>query len=522
MNLAMKIKQLLVTISYLKYRQIYYRIFYGLRKHLRTKLHYTYKLTLPSTTQKLLLNESIKSFDSLDSLDYYKFNFLNKTYIFSENIDWNFSTYGKLWTYNLNYFDYLVQVNIDNDLALMTIYDFIDNIDVIKDGLEPFPISLRGINWIKYISKNNLNDTKIDNSLYAQYKILMDNIEYHLLGNHLLENGFSLLFAAYYFKDTLFYKKAKKILTEELEEQILQDGGHFELSPMYHQIMLFRLLDCINLLQNNHWKDKALLIFLQKKAEIMLGWLEIITFKNGDIPLLNDSTNGIAPTTKALFEYASRLNVVKQEQKLSDSGYRKFANDKYECVVDMGNIGPDYIPGHAHADTFSFVLYLEEIPFIIDAGLSTYETNKCRTYERSTSAHNTVEVNSTNQSNVWGGFRVAERAHIVSLHENDKEITATHNGYMKNFSTLHARTFKFEENSIIVIDDIIAKDLPKTIARLHFHPNVDENMIYKHINLHELDYSIKEYLYATEFNKHIKSKMIEINFSKKLEIRIAL
>ena len=67
----------------------------------------------------------------------------------------------------------------------------------------------------------------------------MDNIEYHILGNHLLENGFSLFFGAYYFQDEKFYVKAKKILTDELDEQILEDGAHFELSSMYHQIMLF-------------------------------------------------------------------------------------------------------------------------------------------------------------------------------------------------------------------------------------------------------------------------------------------
>ena len=83
--------------------------------------------------------------------------------------------------------------------------------------------------------------------------ILLDNLEYHLLGNHLLENGFSLLFGAYYFQDENLYKKAKEILEKELNEQILDDGAHFELSPMYHQLMLFRVLDCINLVKHNQW-----------------------------------------------------------------------------------------------------------------------------------------------------------------------------------------------------------------------------------------------------------------------------
>ena len=33
--------------------------------------------------------------------------------------------------------------------------------------------------------------------------------------------------------------------------KILEDGSHFELSPMYHQIMLLRVLDCIQLIKLN-------------------------------------------------------------------------------------------------------------------------------------------------------------------------------------------------------------------------------------------------------------------------------
>ena len=104
-------------------------------------------------------------------------------------------------------------------------------------------------------------------------------------------------------------KKAKEILEKELNEQILDDGAHFELSPMYHQLMLFRVLDCINLVQNNSWKNKELLNFLEEKASVMLGWLKSISYENGEIPLLNDSANCIAPISNELFKYANNLKL---------------------------------------------------------------------------------------------------------------------------------------------------------------------------------------------------------------------
>ncbi|MFX4233905.1 heparinase II/III domain-containing protein [Aliarcobacter butzleri] len=455
----------------------------------------------------------------IDSCEYYstnkdnEFTMLNLSKKFNDKIDWNFSEYGKLWTYNLTYFEYLKE---KENISL--IYDFIENISSIKDGLEPFPISLRGINWIKFLSKHQIKDRNIDDNLYAQYYILIDKLEYHLLGNHLLENGFSLLFGAYYFQNEVFYKKAKKILTKELDEQILDDGAHFELSPMYHQLMLFRVLDCINLVQNNNWKNKDLLMFLEGKASLMLGWLQNISYQNREIPLFNDSANKIAPTSVKLFDYASRLNINTVVKNLNESGYRKITKENYECILDIGEIGASYIPGHAHADTFNFELYIKEKPFIVDTGLSSYNIGKQRNIERSTKAHNTVEINNENSSEVWGGFRVANRANIIELIEKEDLIKATHNGYKKKFSILHTREWKFEEDKIIINDTLNKKC--QAIARLHFYPNIIESEILNKINLEKLEYKIQNYDYASEFNKTIKALVLEIRFKKELKLEI--
>ena len=347
-----KVILLFNTVKYLKFKQIYFRLFYFLRTRLRKIIGFRYKYLNNSNSNTLKLIESI---ENNSRYEYKKFTFLNMSKQFNKNIDWNYSDFGKLWTYNLTYFEYLQQK--DN---VSLIYNFIDNIENVKDGLEPFPISLRAINWIKFLTYNNIKDKKIDDNLYSQYYILLDNLEYHLLGNHLLENGFSLLFGSYYFEDEKLYDKAIKILIQELNEQILTDGGHFELSPMYHQIMLFRVLDTINLIQNNNWKNQEQLKFFSVKAELMLGWLENISYQNGDIPLLNDSANKIAPTSKELFEYANNLKLKIKNLILKESGYRKIVNKNYECIVDIGNIGAKYIPGHAHADTFNFEIYIDK------------------------------------------------------------------------------------------------------------------------------------------------------------------
>ena len=202
-----------------------------------------------------------------------------------------------------------MQEDISVEDGLKSIHEFINHYDEIKDGRESFPISLRLLNWIKFISENDIQDSRIDQVIHQDAWRLYHHPEYHLLGNHLLENGFGLFFAGSYLNDDKLLGLAERILRSELEEQILPDGGHFELSPMYHQHMHFRVLDCIQLIHKNGHYSRQLLPLLTDKAEKMLGWLASMTFDDGTIPLFNDSANNIAPTSIQLFTYAKELGL---------------------------------------------------------------------------------------------------------------------------------------------------------------------------------------------------------------------
>jgi len=517
------------TLKYLKQKQFTYRIYYALRNKFRKLAKHKYPVRTAPLSKKLKLIEC-KTFDIFNIYNNDAFTFIGITHKFQNNeVDWNYNHYGKLWNYNLTYFDFLQQKNMSQENGLKFIKNFINYNQPIRGKKMPFPISLRNINFIKFISKKNIKNKEIDSFLFHQYLVLMDNIEYHILGNHLLENSFSLLFGAYYFEDETLYAKAKEILIEQLEEQILNDGAHFELTPMYHQIMLFRILDCINLIKSNQWKNQELLTLFIQKSEIMLGWLETMTYNNGDIPLFNDSAKGIAPTSRELFEYAKILDLKSNNITLNASGYRKKENENYECIIDVGNIGPDYIPGHAHSDTFNFELYVGNQPVIVDTGISTYETNNTRTLERSTASHNTVEINAKNQTQVWGGFRVAQRAKIIEIKEEKNIIQASHDGYLQD-GYLHKRTWKFLNKHIIIKDTITSKNKkPYTaIAYLHFHPEIDvgiqNNQIitpFIKILLKEtINLSRESYNYSNSFNYKETASLIKIPFNKELTMEI--
>ena len=461
------------------------------------------------------------------------FTFLNIPHNFSNQIDWNHNGYGKLWTYNLNYFDFLNQKNISKEIGIQLIQDYIKNDAFLKDGKEPYPISLRGVNWIKFLSNNQVKDELINTILYSHYLILFKNLEYHLLGNHLLENAFSLLFGAYYFQDEKFYAKSKKLLISELNEQVLSDGAHYELSPMYHQILFCRLLDCINLIKlNSSWKKDNLISFLEGKALLMNSWLKNITYNNGEIPMVNDATYAIAPQSNELFSYAEEIGITDQQIPFSDSGYRKIRANNFELFIDVGNVGPDYQPGHAHSDTFNFELIKNGHPIFVDTGISTYEKNAVRQFERATHSHNTVKIGDQEQTQVWGGFRVAERAKITRLIEKNNFIEASHNGYLRDGYT-QTRSFLWDSDFVVINDKINRSTQFNAKAFFHFHssikrPSVDENMIRLKSSGVIIEFEgasniiLESYQLSEGFNKTTKAYKVVVVFDQSLKTKISL
>jgi uncharacterized heparinase superfamily protein len=127
--------------------------------------------------------------------------------------------------------------------------------------------------------------------------------------------------------------------------------------------------------------------------------------------------------------------------------------------ADVGRIGPDYLPGHAHADTLGFEFSLAGQRLIVDTGCSTYETGEERLRQRGTAAHNTVVIDGADSSEVWSSFRVARRArpHDVSAnqHEDGIDIEGSHDGYRRlPGRVVHRRKWRLTARRLDVIDTL--------------------------------------------------------------------
>jgi uncharacterized heparinase superfamily protein len=303
---------------------------------------------------------------------------------------------------------------------------------------------------------------------------------------------------------------------------------------MYHAIILEDILDLINACQS--WPSALALQQaspLRAAAQRMLTWLEIMSHPDGDVSFFNDSTFGIAPIFVDVAQYAKRLGVNVQQfdsskeiHHLQQSGYIRAHKGAAVLLADVGRIGPDYQPGHAHADTLSFEFSLGGQRIFVNSGTSTYKTGAQRSLERSTAAHNTVEVNHTSSSEVWGGFRVARRAQSFGIEcveaETALAITASHTGYQRLVGRpTHQRIWKLSRGSLTVTDRMKG-ELSGAIARLYLHPSVKvlKNNILTLANGQQLRYStngaivtIVDSVWHPEFGKNVSNTCLVLTLS---------
>ena len=351
---------------------------------------------------------------------------------------WNFEDRSALWNFNLHYFEYLFPLvkawkDTGEKQYLNKTVEMIEGwIDANPIGKNPawasYTTALRIVTWISwygYVSKQISEEfrERFLASLHDQYAYLSVHLEKDILGNHYFEDLKSLVLASIFFRDDVAFKKAIDDFKTECKEEILPDGMHFELSPMYHKIIFEGMLRVAVALRGVGRKDQEIENYLQQMLDVAYS------FEDGleRIPLFNDGGNNVAKSLGALVNTADGLGYKPNfKGKLKDSGFYIFKKNmgghSWKLIVDAGQPGPKYIPGHAHCDAMSFELFRDGKPVVVNCGTYAYQCKE-RSFFRSTAAHNTVMVDGTEQSQCWGAFRLAKRSQVRVLNVTDSSIT---------------------------------------------------------------------------------------------------
>ncbi len=406
-----------------------------------------------------------------------RFEFLNRAEALGWPPRWDDASLPRLWLYHLHYFEVLPSLPYECGRELILDWIARHPLARARVGWEPYPISVRLSEWCTWLFGTHRSQALADAelrarvwpSIWRQAEWLAAHFETHLRGNHLLENAAALAVCGACFAGPgdAWLAAALAWLDRELPEQMLGDGLHFERSPMYHA----RAVQVLQTLAAT--RAPALVSRIEPVLVRAQSALAQLCHPDGEIALLNDAAFGIARAPRELLDGP----VADGAFALCDAGYYGARASGHYVVCDAAPIGPDFVPGHAHADLLSFELSFAGRRVIVDAGVHGYDGDPLRAWCRSTRAHNTVEIDGEDQCELWGTFRVARRGRprdvVWDARPGGFSLSAWHDGYQRlRGRPRHARAFRWYDEGVLLVRDRVTASRPvRAVSRLHLHPD---------------------------------------------------
>jgi uncharacterized heparinase superfamily protein len=443
-----------------------------------------------------------------------RFTFLNRTLTYQGSIQWQEPRQARLWRFHLHYFDYAIGLGLafratsdprywEGFKALVD--DWItSNPPLQGDGWHPYTVSLRVVNWIRayHLFERPFADVpafrqRFLRSLYAQTQHLAGDLEYDVTGNHLIKNGKALMFAGGFFRGvraTGWFERGLRLLLEESTEQVLDDGGHYERSPLYHVQVLADYLDVLPFIPRTRRGHAELVAVVRR----MRDFLKAIVHPDGTLPLFNDSVLCPEPSPARLLEHAEALigapsaaaSADAGVQAFPDSGYYVFRAGDHFVILDCGPVCPDHLPPHAHCDLLSFELDAGGQRLITNSGTYLYEAGPWRDAFRGTAAHNTVQVDAEEQSAIWSSFRVGRRARVLEAVirqlEPGPHFRGRYLGFEGNRLEHRRELFLLPGPCWVFVDTVKARrgSVPQVVtSRLHCHPQAEVTTTSKEVRI---------------------------------------
>ena len=361
-------------------------------------------------------------------------------------------------------------------------------------------------------------------------------IEHHLEyarvnGNHFLSNVVGLLFLGMFFSDTPkgrdWLRWSRQQLETQMAEQVYDDGVNHEKSTSYHRLVLELFSAAAILCRVN---ARPLSSLFMKRLERMYEFMEAYVRPDGSIPLVGDADDGrlfrfsmgqdvndhrsLLSVGAVLFErddFKNGSGGFSQEslwffggegferfQRLSASheprgssafpegGFYCLQTDDLHVFVDAGDLGMRGRGGHGHNDTFSFELWARGEPLLVDSGTYAYTFDvEARQRFRSTQAHNTVMIDSTELADFNGLWSILEdrtRPEVLQWTSSPDHDTleVRHHAYETLAQpVLHRRRFELDKKSLrlTVTDAFEGQGTHQIEAFFHLAPGANVTLV---------------------------------------------
>jgi uncharacterized heparinase superfamily protein len=290
-------------------------------------------------------------------------------------------------------------------------------------------------------------------------------------------------------------RKAMRKLGDELNRQVLADGGHISRNP---GTLIELLLDLLPLRQLFTHRNVSPPAALNNAIDRIMPMLRFFRHGDGNFALFN----GMGPTpvdllaTVLAYDDARGVPV----SNAPHSGYQRIESGGAVLLIDSGRPPPLSVSQEAHASCLAFELSWKQHRLIVNCGVPSMNRENWRQVTRATAAHSTVTLNETSSCRflesgafrrlLWGVPIIGGPREVNTAREDLADgvmLTASHDGYVRPFNIVHSRTLKLsndgaalsgEESFTPARGDTISVNTPDEFAiRFHLHPSVKANRL---------------------------------------------
>jgi uncharacterized heparinase superfamily protein len=355
-----------------------------------------------------------------------------------------------------------------------------------RAAVAPFPASVRAR---RIAVAARLGRSDLGPELARAARAVTLQIELHLLANHVLENGIGLACAGAVAtgpEADAWWHLGKALISWQLPEQFLADGGHFERSASYHLALTHGLLEVVHLARA---AGRGVPPGWSGVISRALAFAAAVRAPDGAYPLFNDASLDAAPSIDEVLALARavlsmgdpqrvphpppglaerRPSTAWDHEHLADTGWLLVRSADHLLALDAGPDGARYQPGHVHADALTFELWVSGVRAIADLGVAGYGVGERRERTRATRSHNTVTLGGRDSAEVWHGFRAGRLARTtlravtrVPGVPGGIRVEASHDGFSwMPGAPEHVRVIELAGRSLLVEDRVPGATVP--------------------------------------------------------------
>jgi uncharacterized heparinase superfamily protein len=284
-------------------------------------------------------------------------------------------------------------------------------------------------------------------------------------------------------------RSATRKLSDELQRQILPDGGHISRNP---GALIELLIDLLPLRQTFAARNIAPPPALLNAIDRMMPMLRFFRHGDGSFALFNGMSSAPSDILATLLAYDDTHGTPMAN--MPHTGFQRLDAGAMTVIMDTGPPPPPGVSHEAHAGCLSFELSSGPSRIVINCGMPSTGRDNWRAFARSTAAHSTLTYHDTSSCQfveLSAMKRLLRGAPVISGPSNVESyrevvadgvlLTTSHDGYLDRFGVMHRRVLMVGQDGTRLDGEDTVSPAPGArikgndadyAVRFHLHPSV--------------------------------------------------